>query len=244
MSTERATALVIRGTDWSETSRIITLFTREFGQIRGLAKGGRRIRSSFEVSFDLLSVCRIVFIRKAQGGLDLIIEAQLAEQFPILRTDLQALYAGYYLAELLTDGTAVYDPHVSLYDTAIATLRAVANPAISRPAAVSVFELAWLRELGYSPRLEECAVCNGALPDGRIAFSPSGGGLVCAACSSSQPDRRWLSAEGRAWLKTLHAGVPELPSAVRGELRPLLAHTVSSVLGRRPKMLAYVDVVS
>jgi DNA repair protein RecO (recombination protein O) len=39
---ERATALVVRTTDWSETSRIATLWSREFGKLRVLAKGGRR----------------------------------------------------------------------------------------------------------------------------------------------------------------------------------------------------------
>src|SRR5207248_5204894 len=57
MAAEKATALVVRGTDWSETSRIATFFTREFGKVRALAKGGRRLRSNFESAFDLLSVC-------------------------------------------------------------------------------------------------------------------------------------------------------------------------------------------
>ena len=69
---ETALALVVRGTDWSETSRIATLFTREFGKIRALAKGGRRLNSKFEIAFDLLNVCQVVFLKKASGGLDLI----------------------------------------------------------------------------------------------------------------------------------------------------------------------------
>ena len=46
MPAERATALVLRTTDWSETSRIATLWTREFGKVRVLAKGGRRLNSN------------------------------------------------------------------------------------------------------------------------------------------------------------------------------------------------------
>ena len=94
MPSERALALVVRGFDWSETSRIITLFTREFGKVRALAKGGRRLKSNFDVAFDLLNVCHVMVIRKAHGGLDLLTKAQLAERFPVLRQDLSALYAG------------------------------------------------------------------------------------------------------------------------------------------------------
>src|SRR5688500_19298108 len=71
MAAEPALAIVVRGTDWSETSRITTLFTREFGKVRALAKGGRRLRSNFEVAFDLLTVCNVVFLRKGHAGLDL-----------------------------------------------------------------------------------------------------------------------------------------------------------------------------
>src|SRR5215218_11250424 len=123
MAAEPALAIVVRGTDWSETSRIATLFTREFGKVRALAKGGRRLKSNFDVAFDLLTVCQVMFIRKAHGGLDLLTEARLEEQFPALRQNLPALYAGYYVAELLADGTQDYDPHPPLFDAALGTLR-------------------------------------------------------------------------------------------------------------------------
>src|SRR5215471_21695129 len=124
MPAEKANALVLRTTDWSETSRIATLWTREFGKVRVLAKGGRRLRSAFESALDLLTVCSIVLLRKSSGSLDLLTEAQVVRRFPRLRQDLGALYAAYYVAELLADWTEEYDPHPALYDEALATLRA------------------------------------------------------------------------------------------------------------------------
>src|SRR3954465_2202445 len=100
MATEKATALVLRTTDWSETSRIATLWTRELGKVRALAKGGRRLKSSFESGLDLLTVCSIVLIRKTEG-LDLLTEAQVVRRFGRLGGDLPALYGGYFVAELL-----------------------------------------------------------------------------------------------------------------------------------------------
>lgn len=268
---EQALALVVRGTDWSETSRITTLFTREFGKVRGLAKGGRRLRSNFEIAFDLLTVCNVVFLRKAHGGLDLLIEARVAERFPHLRTDLSALNIGYYIAELLSDGTQDYDPHPTLFDAALGMLRDMASgghqPPVSsddsggptppaRLESVSAFELVWLQELGYSPQLDECAVCAGELPvsptgPDRVAFSPESGGVVCPRCQPTARDRRPLSAPAWAALKALRPGpldspVPReppspLPPAVRREVRQHLGQTVGFVLGRRPRMLTFVD---
>lgn len=241
MPAEKALAIVVRGTDWSETSRIATLFTREFGRVRGLAKGGRRLRSGFEIAFDLLSVCHVVFLRKASGGLDLFTEAQLVERFPNLRKELPALYAGYYIAELLADGTQDYDPHPSLFDSAREMLRAMSADAM--PVLVSRFELAWLKELGYSPRLDACAVC-GAEDDladsyGRVAYGPTAGGVLCPRCQPGARDRRLLSDSGFAGLKSLVGG--QDPGGVGPELRALLGFVVSSVLTRRPRMLDYLE---
>src|SRR5438093_2924529 len=110
MPAEKAQALVLRTTDWSESSRIATLWTREFGKVRVLAKGGRRLKSNFESALDLLRACSMVFLRKSSGGLDLLTEARVVERFPRLRTNLQAVYAAYYVAERLAYWTEDYDP--------------------------------------------------------------------------------------------------------------------------------------
>src|SRR5207248_1982413 len=171
-------------------------------------------------AFDLLSVCQVVFLRKASGGLDLLTEARLEEQFPVLRENLAALYAGYYVAELLADGTQDYDPHPALFDAALATLRGLGGDTADPPAAVTAFELVWLRELGYSPRLDACATCGAEVAAG-AAFSPSAGGVVCPACGPAAADRRWLSPAGLAALRDLAAAaacgtsVPAVPPAAR-----------------------------
>ncbi len=253
MAAERALAIVVRGTDWSETSRITTLFTREFGKVRALAKGGRRLKSNFDVAFDLLTVCQIMFLRKSSGGLDLLTEARLEEQFPALRQNLPALYVGYYVAELLADGTQDYDPHPPLFDAAVETLRKLGNPqdtsqgreATSLAATVSAFELVWLRELGYSPRLDACAACGaGFVPaTGSVFYSPAAGGVLCPECGPTTPDRRAVSSVAMDSLRALAEGdeTPELPATARTEVRQLLGQTVSGVLGRRPRLLWYVD---
>jgi len=88
MSSEKATAIVLRSVDFSESSSVVTLFTREFGKIHALAKGARRPKGPFEGALDLLALCRIVFLRKSSGALDLLTEAKLerrlrAATFPV-----------------------------------------------------------------------------------------------------------------------------------------------------------------
>jgi DNA repair protein RecO (recombination protein O) len=238
MPAEKAVGLVVRTHDWSETSRIAVIWTREFGKVRVLAKGGRRLKSNFEVALDLLTVCSIVLLRKSSGGLDLLTEARIEERFGGLSHNLRALYAGYYVAELLGDGTQEYDPHPALFEFSLDTLRKLAAGG-DVAGLVSAYELGWLGELGLRPVLDRCAACQTEqLAEGRLMFSPIAGGVVCPTCGVAQRDRRPMSRAALGTLEELAAG--ELPP-VSGEVRQLLGHYVSTVLGRRPRLLSYVQ---
>lgn len=244
MSMEKAAALVIRGSDFSETSRISTLWTREFGKVRALAKGGRRLKSNFDVALDLLTVCGIVFIRKSSSSLDLLTEARVEERFPLLRHDLAALYGAYYVAEMLNDWTKDYDPHPILFDEALGTLRNLGQPGVLTGPAIAHFELVLLRELGYGPALIFCADCGEAVTGESLAFSAAGGGVLCPRCQPKQREKRPLSmgaskaldqlqAAGDAW-REVH------DPTLRSEIRQLLNHYVTYLLGRQPRLLPYL----
>jgi DNA repair protein RecO (recombination protein O) len=245
MPAEKALAIVLRTTDWSETSRIATLWTREFGKVRVLAKGGRRLRSSFESALDLLTLCDIVLLRKSTGSLDLLTEARVAQRFPRLRADLAALYGGYYVAELLADWTSDYDPHPALFDEALDTLRALGLPGGGEVGPrVMRFELTFLHELGYRPALETCAVCGGPIGDVGLAFSAAAGGMVCGRCQAGQRDKRALSAGGRELLRALAAPGDNWrrpwDRESRAEIRQVLGQYVTYLRGTRPRLLPYL----
>jgi DNA repair protein RecO (recombination protein O) len=179
----------------------------------------------------------------------LLTEARVVQRFGQLRSDLAALYAGYYIAELLSEWTEDYDPHPSLFDEARDTLQTLGTilPGRKEPATglrLARFELVLLRELGYSPVLERCAAC--AVPCGGqgFAFCPAVGGVLCPACQPGQRDRRPLSREvwealralnetGEAWQRTWGP-------AVRKEVRQVLGQYVTYLLGRRPRLLPYL----
>ena len=123
MASEKTDAIVLRVVNWSETSCIVTLLTRDFGLISGLAKGARRLKSPFESALYLLALCRIVFIPKAGDVLDLLTEAKLVRRFRPHERDLICLYSGYYVAELL----------LGLTETSVKTSRSASNAAFAEP---------------------------------------------------------------------------------------------------------------
>ena len=123
MPIEHSEALVIRTIDFSETSLILTLFTRGFGKVRGIAKGARQLKNSFDSALDLLTRISVSLIRKNSDALDLLTEAKLISRFNVGGSGIPGLYAGYFLAELLQMTLEDGEPMPELYDLTVETLR-------------------------------------------------------------------------------------------------------------------------
>jgi DNA repair protein RecO (recombination protein O) len=246
MAAEKATAIVLKVVEFSETSSVVTLFTREFGKIHGLAKGARRPKGPFESALDLLAYCRIVFLRKSSGALDLLTEAKLERRFRPPGHDLSSLYAGYYVAELLNELTDDYDPNPSLFDLADQTLIGLScGEAVST--LVLRFELSALAVLGHLPSLDLCAGCGSPVDAaGRVPFGLLSGGVLCSKCRMGKRNVVSITGgalramgclaepEGTAWKRL------ELDARVVGELRGLMTNYMAHMLGHPPRMREYL----
>ena len=249
MPSEKATAIVIRTVEFSETSLVVTLFTREFGKIGALAKGARRLKGPFESALDLLALCRIVFLHKSSEALDLLTEAKLLRRFRPPGRNLSALYAAYYVAELLGAMTDDDDPHPKLFDLADETLAALAD---GEPVAKWIvrFELGTLRLLGHAPSLKSCVECGAAVAlSGRVAFGLLDGGVLCPKCRAGKKEVVQVSAgvlrsiaqladpNGIVWRHM------EVSPGSMGEIRSLLNRYFTHLLGRKPRMHEYLRML-
>lgn len=250
MASEKADALVLRVIEFSESSAVVTLFTREFGKVRALAKGARRPKGPFESSLDLLALCRIVFLRKSSDALDVLTEARLQRRFRPPGRDLASLYAGYYVAELLGELTDDYDPHPELFDAAEQTLFELAT-GHTMPPLVLRFELAALRLLGHLPELELCVECGVRVEPvaGRVAFGQLAGGLLCPKCKLGKRRvvavstevihalRLFADADSDAWRTW------EIDRRTRGELRAVFNQYLYDLVGHKLKMHHYLGTL-
>jgi DNA repair protein RecO (recombination protein O) len=249
MPSEKAIAIVIRAVEFSETSLVVTLFTREFGKIGALAKGARRLKGPFESALDLLALCRIVFLHKTSEALDLLTEAKLLRRFRPPGRNLPALYAAYYVAELLDAMTDDDDPHPELFDLADETLAALASGE-SVAKWIVRFELGALRILGHAPSMENCVECGVTLAiGGRVAFGLLDGGVLCANCRTGKREVVLVSAgvlrtlaqlahqNGKIWRHM------EVSAGSMGEMRGLLNRYFTHLLGRKLKMHEYLRML-
>lgn len=247
MESEKTDAIVIRLADFSNTSRVVTFFTREFGKTSAIAKGGKRLKGPFDSALDLLSTCRIVFLRKSSSALDILTEASLIHRFRAPSNSLNSFYAGCYVAELLAGLTEEYDPHESLFDSAIEALTQFARgPDV--PLSLVKFELTTLQEIGQFPSFDECTHCSRHINfEESATFRVSQGGLLCPRCPSTDFNDHLIQAGTIELIKSLAQSPESLTSRITvspaqlREIRFTLTATISQILGRRPTSLRYLQ---
>ena len=218
-------AYVLHHHDWSESSLILEVFTRNHGRIALVAKGAKRPSSGLRPILLPMQPLHLAF-----GGDAEIRTLKSAEWMGghVMPTG-EALLSGYYLNELVLLLLARDDPHPGLFDIYARVVEVISSDhGEALQTALRAFELLLLREIGLLPMLDAQTMTLAALePD--VAYSlVSEGGLrqADAADRSSLPGSRWLvlqaSLRGRAaFTDTLRACAPVV-NELKPQLRALL----------------------
>ena len=237
------TAFVLHRYDWSESSVILDLFTREQGRLAVAAKGAKKPYSNFRsvllpfqrvhvslsgaAARDESSNSEVQNLRGAEwaGGAAMLTGA--------------ALFSGFYLNELLMKLLARHDPHAALFDAYAATLPELASNDETRvQSALRAFELTLLQQTGLLPDLSLVTLTQAPVrAEGRYGLMPEAGvgaegeiagaaliGLQAALQHGSVP----------ALQQACRAALPEL----KGALRAMIQHHLgSSTLRTRQVMM-------
>jgi len=249
-----ADALVLRTVDFSESSRIVTLYTRQFGKIEALAKGGRRLKGSFESSLDILARNSVTYIAKRGDVLDLLTESKLLRRFHVRASNVAGTLGGYYVVELVNSFTPLGDPMPSLYDLTVKVLRPLEEGALVMRT-LARFEGRLLQLLGHAPSLRDCVQCGvpvPRVPNRRIAFGILDGGVLCPDCLPGHPQTVSVTVEALdAWESLVNPldqsetwkHVP-IDRQTSGEIRRLSNQYVCCLLGKKPRLHDWWGVIA
>lgn len=148
-------AYVLHQYDWSETSLIVELYTRERGRLVAAARGAKRPYSQLRGVLLPFQPLLVAFGRRADEAQAELLTLRSAEWAGgVAMPAGAALLPGLYLNELLLRLLARQDPHPALYDAYAGTVAALAGAdEAGRQAALRAFELRLLRETGVLPEL-------------------------------------------------------------------------------------------
>jgi len=180
-------AIVLRSTPYGEFDRIVTLYTLEFGKVKGIAKGAKRSQRRFGNTLEICSYVKVTFFEKETSDLVRLSHCDLILPFVGLRGDIAKLAWGSYLIELVNELTAERIKNQALFRLLIVFLKFI-NRGLLKEEIQRVFEIRLLSHLGYQPQLAHCIRCQKRLFGEEIFFGAKEGGVLCPACGAHLPD--------------------------------------------------------
>ena len=171
--------VVLRETETKEADKILTLLTDGYGKISVIARGARRKTCKYAACAQPLVYSEWTLYQK--GDWFYANEGSTLELFGGLRTDLEAMALGFYMAELTeavtTEETAVPELLRHLLNGLYALSALRKPPALVKPA----FEMKLLSLAGYEPLADSCAYCGCPEPEQPL-LDVVQGVLRCSAC--------------------------------------------------------------
>jgi DNA repair protein RecO (recombination protein O) len=187
MALVKAEGIVIRSMNLGETSKLVTLFTRELGILSLKAKGARSGKSRIGAALEPLTVSRVVYYHRETRELQFLSQADMVEFFPNLPADLETWGYANACAELVYRAPTSAEATAKLYPILLSTLRAMNERTADAGACFWGFQMKLLGVLGVAPNLRRCLHCNTAGPavetGGSVyQFDIARGGFRCDRC--------------------------------------------------------------
>ena len=211
MSLEKSDAFMLKAFNWSESSRTVIFFTRDFGKLALIDKGGRKLATK---RGRLLPFARmeLTFHASERSGRAYISDSDLIELYEFQRDGtLGRLAYASAACELLNLLLPEEEPLPSLFGY-VGTYFEKTNTVDKRslPSLFVAFFLRLLSQLGYHPSLTYCIGCGLSWEEKSsnadvVAFSPERGGYVCPSCQQVGEYYIGLSSGGYRTLTQLQA---------------------------------------
>ncbi len=195
----RASAVVLRHADWGEADRLLTLYTREQGLMRAVAKGARKITSR---KAGHLQPFTHVTLQLAKGrDLLIVTQAETVNAFLPLHDDLGKTGHAAYVVELLYRFSREEEGgNPALFKLLVDTLDRIEKED-SAWLPIRYFEMRFLDAVGFRPQLFECANCGREIQAEDQFFSATAGGVICPRCGLGLPNLGKISMEALKYLR-------------------------------------------
>lgn len=177
-------AVVLRGWKLGETSKILTLYTRDFGKVKVVAKGGRGPKSKFKGCLEPLTHIRIIYYDKKTRDLQLLSKADLIDPHFRIIGDMKRTALGLAAAELVDKAIVGEGAYPDIFDLLISVLRSLDAGNGFLEGRFWYFEGRFIDMMGYKPTWDACLICHRSLGTRGGFFQPQSGGLLCTGCGA------------------------------------------------------------
>jgi DNA repair protein RecO (recombination protein O) len=147
-------AVVLSKLNYGDSSSIVTLFTKEYGKLSAMLKGGRNPKSKLSLIVDPINYLEVIFYNNPSRDLQILSSADIKAHFSKIKDDLDKLKYAHSVIELVKNLSVEHEVNKKLFSGIIRILELMGegkeNPAVT----FGRFFLFFLKELGYEFQLK------------------------------------------------------------------------------------------
>ena len=177
MISHQAEALVLRTWPVHEADHIVSLFTRDQGKLKGIAKSSAKSRRRFGGALEPMTHVLASYVEKPRQELVRLDSCEILASPLSEPVDYPRAAALAFFAEVLEETLPDHDPQDPVFRLALAVLDHTRAGQIWLP--VTYFSLWMTRLLGWMPDLAHCLTCGKAFAGEAAYFQMQADGLVC-----------------------------------------------------------------
>jgi len=178
--------IVLKTMKYRDTSKIVTFYSKEFGKLKGIAKGARTSKNKFGSSLEPMTHAMLVLYKKEHQDLHLISQCDAIDSFKSLTEDLDRMTAALAVIELVHRVTHDEEHNPALFALLMETLRALNSSKKKYSTYLYAFNLRLVSLLGYAPNFDVCGECGNPLVmesgEKEFVFQTARGAVYCHHC--------------------------------------------------------------
>ena len=181
-------AINLKSYNLSESDKIIVMYSKDKGLIRGVAKGVKKPKSKLGARMDML-VANKIMLHKGKN-LDTICQADVLNTFNKTRNDLDKIFYSMYVTEVVQSFGLEEDPgSEEIYNILYKALNSISEAKNEVELLISVikFQLKMMKESGFCVELDRCLHCHKKIDDESMYFVSELGGVICKDCFNFVP---------------------------------------------------------
>jgi DNA repair protein RecO (recombination protein O) len=179
---QKCEGIVLRTTDYGETNKVVTLYTREWGKVGVMARGAKKANSRFSAVTQIFTYG--YYLIQKGSGLGSLQQGEIVSSMRSIREDIFLTAYASYIVELTDKSTEENKPNPYHFELLLQTLQFM-NEGYDLDILTNIYEMKMLNHLGLYPELNQCTVCGST--DGHFSFSIREGGFICHRCIEKDP---------------------------------------------------------
>lgn len=177
MEIVRTEGIIVGEVNYSESSKILRVLTKDYGLVSIMSKGCRNLKSKLRGVSSKLVYANFDFYYK-ENGISTLISADIINTLHNIITDIDKIsYVSYILD--LTEQVYKHSLDTSIY-TLLKEIILKINSNYDYEILTRIYELKLLNYLGISPNIDECSICGNKKEI--ITISVDDGGYICKNC--------------------------------------------------------------